>query len=247
MQGLGVKCKLVQKQVSMTRNIYLWITTGLLFLNTVAIGQADTLRYNFQMWLRGQQADFSGLNQQAEDLGLNRLEDLKLDLGFGTVKIDGRKQTGLGFSFSRIDAKDDGNSGEVFFRQWQLFGQAGYDLIPAERFWLGPLLRYHLQYSRISISEQSRLLNIGQAINNEVAHLDRFAVPLDIGVSALFFTNKAPSEAGVVIGLQGGYSLNLIDTDWKLEDLVPVSGIGTDFQGWYIEVTFGLSGAKRLF
>ena len=231
----------------MMRNIYAWIATGLLFLNIAATGQTDTAQYNFQMWLRGQQVDFSGLNQQAGDLGLNRLEDLKLDLGFGTVKIDGRKQTGLGFSFSRIDAQDDGKAGEFFFRQWQLFGQAGYDLIPAKRVWVGPLLRYHLQYSRISLSEQSQLSNIGQAINNEVVHLDRFDVPLDLGVSALFFTNKEPSEAGIVIGLQGGYSLSLIDADWKLEDLVPVSNVGTDFRGWYIEVTFGLSGAKRLF
>lgn len=233
------------KKESMMRNIYVLITIGLLFLNTVAIGQTDTARYNFQMWLRGQQVDFSGLNQQADDLGLNRLDDLKLDLAFGMVKMEGRKQTGLGFSFSRVDAQNEGNAGELFFRQWQLFGQTGYDFLPSERVWLGPLLRYHMQYSRISISDRAQLQNIGQALNSDVVHLDRFDLPLDIGISALFFTKKEPSEAGIVIGLQGGYSLSLIDADWKLKDLVPVSNVGTDFRGWYIEVAFGLSGLKR--
>lgn len=227
------------------KNVYVLIINGLLLLNFTLSGQTDSTRWNVQMWLRGQEVDFSGFNQQARDLGLNQLDDLKLDLGFGMVKIEGRKQMGLGFSFSRVDEQKEHDGSAVFFRQWQLFNQIGYDLVPAERIWLGPLLRYHLQYSRISLSDQSGVQGIGQAIDNEVVHLDRFDVPLDIGISALFFTKAAPSASGLVIGLQGGYSLSLIDTDWKLDNLVSVNGAGTDFRGWYIEVAFGISGFKR--
>lgn len=189
--------------------------------------------------------ELDGLNNNLADAGYPGLESGLNELCIALERRNERGIFSFGFSFALLDEDEGGMPGrETRYRHWQLAARTTYDLVKSERWVLGPVWASYFQYARFSLSENDPTQGPGtvnQLLGTEVRSASRFELPTELGLGIRHYFRLSPSSDWMFIGLEGGYRVNLISADWRVEGASSLGGNLVPAEGFYFQLNFGIS------
>lgn len=221
--------------------VRIWYLFGLmLFCPMLAFPQMLDSNYIGLVHLQFQQADFSGFNRQAEELGYPTLEANIRDIGAQVQFLDGRWLTGLGGSvgFGNTEKGFRGAS-STEYRHFGLRLETSWSVLKHDNWFIGPMVTLNPQWSTLVLNRQSEVQGLQAALDADYQKLTRFGTPADIGLNIQYFLALGDYSSATV-SLLGGYRLDDEDT-WRVDGATPWAGSGIRLSGWYAAIRFGIS------
>jgi len=229
----------------MKKSIHLSIFILLFTVTTHA--QEDKSLYLYHTSAQFQALDFTGFNQQLDNLNLLSLPNNTVEIGAGVTRLYRRFSTELtlvfGIEENRLD--DDVTGPKSRFRYAGLRLSESFNVLNPESNWfLGPQIALNSSFQQISVVGRNNGKNFQEAALNAVYNFERFSFTMDAGLTFHKFIqyNDAFGQArNMILGLRSGYRFDYENPEWNLNQIITLDNLGIVTGGWFGAVTFGVS------